>query len=82
MVGPVCETGDFLGKDRTLALSPGDFIAIKSSGAYGFTMASNYNSRVKPAEVMVDCDKDIEIRQRETLADLWRGEIATLDTDS
>ncbi|NRA69744.1 MAG: diaminopimelate decarboxylase [Gammaproteobacteria bacterium] len=82
VVGPVCETGDFLGKDRTLALSPGDFIAIKSSGAYGFTMASNYNSRVKPAEVMVDCDKDIEIRQRETLADLWRGEIATLDTDS
>lgn len=81
VVGPVCETGDFLGKERPLALSEGDYVAIRSSGAYGFTMASNYNSRVKPAEVMVDNDKAIEIRQRETFADLWRGELKTLDTD-
>jgi diaminopimelate decarboxylase len=81
VVGPVCETGDFLGKARSLALKEGDYIAVRSSGAYGFTMASNYNSRVKPAEVMVDNDKAIEIRQRETLADLWRGELKTLDID-
>jgi len=81
VVGPVCETGDFLGKARPLALKQGDYVAVRSSGAYGFTMASNYNSRVKPAEVMVDNDKAIEIRQRETLADLWRGELKTLDLD-
>ena len=81
VVGPVCETGDVLGKERALALSEGDYVAIRSSGAYGFTMASNYNSRVKPAEVMVDQDRAIEIRQRETFADLWRGELKTLDTD-
>lgn len=81
VVGPVCETGDFLGKDRPLALSQGDYVAVRSAGAYGFTMASNYNSRVKPAEVMVDKDRAIEIRKRETFADLWRGELKTLDTD-
>ncbi|MDP2562009.1 diaminopimelate decarboxylase [Psychrobium sp. 1_MG-2023] len=79
VVGPICETGDFLGKSRDLALNSGDLIAVRSSGAYGFTMASNYNSRVKAAEVMVDKDRAIQIRQRETLADLWRGEAKTID---
>ncbi len=69
VVGPVCETGDFLGKDRSLALQAGDLLAVKSSGAYGFAMASNYNSRNKPAEVMVDGDKAFLIRRRETIAD-------------
>jgi len=80
VVGPICETGDFLGKSRDLAINAGDYIAIRSSGAYGFTMASNYNSRVKAAEVMVDKDRAIVIRQRETLADLWRGEARTVDS--
>ncbi|WP_456375456.1 diaminopimelate decarboxylase [Thiolapillus sp.] len=74
IVGPVCETGDFLGKDRALRLSPGDLLAIRSSGAYGFTMASNYNSRPRAAEVMVDGDQMYLVRERETLADLYRGE--------
>lgn len=69
VVGPVCETGDFLGKDRELAILPGDLLAVKSSGAYGFVMASNYNTRNKPAEVMVDGDKAYLIRRRETVAD-------------
>ena len=79
VVGPICETGDFLGKSRDLAVNAGDFVAIRSSGAYGFTMASNYNSRVKAAEVMVDKTRTIEIRQRETLSDLWRGEAKSID---
>mgnify|MGYP000240562675 CR=1 FL=1 len=54
VVGPICETGDFLGKDRELTVSPGSLLAVRSSGAYGFTMASNYNSRPMPAEVLVD----------------------------
>lgn len=74
IVGPVCETGDFLGKDRHLTLSQGDLLAVRSSGAYGFTMASNYNSRPKVAEVMVDGAEMYLIRARETLQDLWRGE--------
>ena len=69
VVGPVCETGDFLGKDRDLALMSGDLLAVMSSGAYGFVMASNYNTRNKPAEVMVDGDKAHLIRRRETVAD-------------
>jgi diaminopimelate decarboxylase len=69
VVGPVCETGDFLGKDRELALQSGDLLAVKSSGAYGFVMASNYNTRNKPAEVMVDGDKAHLIRRRETISD-------------
>ena len=69
VVGPVCETGDFLGKDRELAIVSGDLLAVKSSGAYGFVMASNYNTRNKPAEVMVDGDKSYLIRRRETVAD-------------
>jgi len=74
VVGPVCETGDFLGKGRDLALTPGDLLAVRSAGAYGFTMASNYNSRPRPAEVMVDGETMHLIRAREPLADLYAGE--------
>ncbi len=74
IVGPVCETGDFLGKNRSLALAQGDLLAIRSSGAYGFTMSSNYNSRPKVAEVMVDKQDMYLIRERETIAQLWLGE--------
>ncbi len=74
LVGPVCETGDFLGKDRDLILEAGDLLAVASSGAYGFTMSSNYNSRGRAAEVMVDSDTVHLIRERETIADLMRGE--------
>lgn len=74
LVGPVCETGDFLGKDRQLNLQPGDLLAVKSSGAYGFVMASNYNSRPRPAEIMVDGENSFVIRERETIADLFAGE--------
>ena len=74
VVGPVCETGDFLGKDRQLNIAAGDYLAIRSSGAYGFTMASNYNSRPRAAELMVDGDKAFVIREREKLAQLWQGE--------
>jgi diaminopimelate decarboxylase len=74
LVGPVCETGDFLGKDRELILQTGDLLAVASSGAYGFTMSSNYNSRTRAAEVMVDGDTVHLIRARETIADLMRGE--------
>lgn len=74
VVGPVCETGDFLGKERELAIVEGDLLAIRSAGAYGFTMSSNYNSRPRVAEVLVDGDKDYLIRQRETIEQLWSGE--------
>jgi diaminopimelate decarboxylase len=74
VVGPVCETGDFLGKDRSLNLAPGDVLAVRSAGAYGFTMSSNYNSRPRAAEVMVDGADFHIVRQREDLQDLWRGE--------
>lgn len=74
LVGPVCETGDFLAKDRSLCLAQGDYLALMSSGAYGFTMSSNYNSRPRAAEVMVRGDQSHLIRARESLADLTRGE--------
>ncbi|WP_371374718.1 diaminopimelate decarboxylase [Thalassotalea aquiviva] len=74
VVGPVCETGDFLGKERDLRLAPGDLIAMRSAGAYGFTMSSNYNSRPRAAEVMVDGEKSYLIRQRESIESLWQGE--------
>lgn len=74
IVGPVCETGDFLGKDRTLSLETGDLLAVKGAGAYGFTMASNYNSRNRAAEVMVDEACAYLVRQRETLAEQLRLE--------
>ncbi|PPK73794.1 diaminopimelate decarboxylase [Methylobacter tundripaludum] len=74
IVGPVCETGDFLGKDRPLKIAPGDLLAIRSSGAYGFTMSSNYNSRPRLTELMVDGSSLHLIRERETIAQLWAGE--------
>lgn len=74
LVGPVCETGDFIAKDRELVLQAGDLLAVASSGAYGFSMSSNYNSRTRAAEVMVDGDAIHLIRARETIADLMRGE--------
>lgn len=74
IVGPVCETSDFLGKARELALEAGDLLAIHGSGAYGFVMSSNYNSRPRAAEVMVDGKHIFCVRERETLTDLWRGE--------
>lgn len=74
LVGPICETGDFLAKDRDLALAAGDLLALMSSGAYGFTMSSNYNSRGRVCEIMVDGDQFHIIRARETFEDLIRGE--------
>ncbi|WGJ90604.1 diaminopimelate decarboxylase [Achromobacter mucicolens] len=74
IVGPVCESADWLAKQRLLAIRQGDVLAVESAGAYGMTMASNYNSRGRPAEVMVDGDKYYVVRQRETLADQLRGE--------
>ncbi len=74
IVGPVCETGDFLGKDRLLKLQSGDLLAVRSAGAYGFSMSSNYNSRPRVAELMVDDDRVYLVRERETLAQLWAGE--------
>ncbi len=71
IVGPVCESGDFLGHDRTLALAEGDLLAIMSAGAYGMSMASNYNTRPRAAEVMVDGDQCHVIRKRERIADLF-----------
>jgi diaminopimelate decarboxylase len=74
IVGPVCETGDFLGKERPLRIAEGDLLAIRSSGAYGFTMSSNYNSRPRLAELIVDGNNLHVIRERETIAQLWAGE--------
>lgn len=74
LVGPVCETGDFMAKDRELALQSGDFLAIMSAGAYGFTMSSNYNTRPRAAEVLVDGKQSHLIRRRETIAELFAGE--------
>lgn len=71
VVGPVCETSDFLGKQRELAIAEGDYIAQRSAGAYGASMSSNYNSRPRTAEVLVDGDKDHLIRRRENLSELW-----------
>jgi diaminopimelate decarboxylase len=74
IVGPVCETGDFLGKNRPLRLAEGDLLAVRSSGAYGFSMSSNYNSRPRLAEVMVDGAHMHLVRERETLVNLWANE--------
>ena len=74
VVGPVCETGDFLGHDRKLALQPGDLLAIRSAGAYGMSMSSNYNTRPRAAEVMVDGSHCHLIRRRETVAELFAPE--------
>lgn len=74
VVGPVCETADFLGKDRSLAIQTGDLLAIRDTGAYGFVMSSNYNTRPRVAEVMVDGDKTYLVRKRETIESLFADE--------
>ena len=74
VVGPVCETGDFIARDRQLAVAPGDLVAVRSVGAYGFVMASNYNTRPRPAEVLVDGDQLHVVREREQTADLFSAE--------
>jgi diaminopimelate decarboxylase len=74
VVGAICESSDFLGKDRALSLEQNDLLAIRSSGAYAFGMASNYNTRVRAAEVMVDGDQHYCVRERESFDDLIRGE--------
>jgi diaminopimelate decarboxylase len=71
----VCESGDWLGRDRALAVQPGDVLAVLSAGAYGMAMASNYNTRPRAAEVMVDNGRATLIRRRETVADLFRDEL-------
>ncbi|EGA67856.1 diaminopimelate decarboxylase [Vibrio sinaloensis DSM 21326] len=71
LVGPICETGDFLGKDRELVIEENDLLAVRSAGAYGFVMSSNYNTRTRVAEVMVDGEKAHLVRQREELSSLW-----------
>lgn len=74
VVGPICETGDFLGKERELAIAPGDFLAVRSAGAYGFVMSSNYNSRCRAAEILVDDAEVHLVREREKLEDLFKDE--------
>ncbi|MBS7825398.1 diaminopimelate decarboxylase [Wohlfahrtiimonas chitiniclastica] len=74
IVGPVCETGDFLGKNRDLALSAGDILVVKQAGAYGFVMSSNYNTRGRAAEILIDQDQAYLIRERERLEDLFANE--------
>jgi len=74
IVGPICETGDFLGKNRELVIKAGDLLAVRSSGAYGFTMSSNYNTRPRVAEIMVDGNKTHVARERETVESLFANE--------
>ena len=74
IVGPVCETGDFLGKERELALHDNSLLAVMSSGAYGFVMSSNYNTRPRPVELMVDGSAVHVVREREQVKDLFAGE--------
>jgi len=74
VVGPICETGDFLGKERKLSIEQGDLLAVRSAGAYGFTMSSNYNSRPRIAEVMVDGGNYQIVRQRESIDQLYANE--------
>jgi diaminopimelate decarboxylase len=80
VVGPVCETGDFLGKERWLAIEESDLLAVLSAGAYGFAMSSNYNTRTRPAEVMVAAGRAQLVRPRERVAELFASELL-LDTD-
>ena len=74
VVGPVCESGDFLARDRQLSVNTGDFLAIASAGAYGMSMSSNYNTRPRAAEVMVDGDRFHVVRDRESVAALIANE--------
>jgi diaminopimelate decarboxylase len=75
VVGPVCESADWLGRDRRLAVQPGDVLAVLSTGAYGFGMASNYNSRPRAAEVMIAGGSAFVVRERETVPQLLQGEV-------
>ena len=79
MVGPICETGDFLAKEVKLSASEGDLLAIRTVGAYGFVMSSNYNSRMRSAEILVDKNEFNLIRRREDLSDLTMLEEGLLD---
>ena len=80
VVGPICESGDFLAKERLIAqVKEGDYLAVMSAGAYGFSMSSNYNSRLRAAEAMVIKDKVFVIRKREALNDLVRNEVVSRD---
>ncbi len=74
IVGAICETGDFLGKERELALQENDILAVQGAGAYGFVMSSNYNSRGRAAEVIVDGDQSYLVRERESIESLWANE--------
>jgi diaminopimelate decarboxylase len=74
LVGPVCETGDFIAKDRHLTLAEGDYVALTSAGAYSFSMSSNYNTRPRVAEVMVSKNQHSVVRERETVAELFNNE--------
>jgi diaminopimelate decarboxylase len=77
VLGPTCESGDVLGTGRSLHdVHPGDLLVVRDTGAYGFVMASNYNSRPRPAEVMLDSGDYRVVRHRESIQDLWRGETA------
>jgi diaminopimelate decarboxylase len=71
VVGPVCESSDVLGTDRNLAIEPGSLLAIMSAGAYGMAMASNYNSRPRPSEILVDAGRALEVRERESVESLF-----------
>jgi diaminopimelate decarboxylase len=81
VVGPVCESGDWLARDRALAVQPGDLLCVMQAGAYGLTMASNYNTRTRAAEVMVDGAHAHLVRRRETVAELYALE-ALLPADA
>jgi diaminopimelate decarboxylase len=75
VVGPICESGDFLAQNREIPLvAEGDYLAVLSAGAYGFTMASNYNTRPMPAEILVEDEKVAVVRERQTLDDVLKGE--------
>ncbi len=74
LVGPICETGDFIAKNRELVLAEGDLLAVRSAGAYGFVMSSNYNTRGRAAEVLVDGEQAHEVRRRESISELFAGE--------
>jgi diaminopimelate decarboxylase len=74
IVGPICETGDFLGKGRELSIAPDDYLAVRSAGAYGFVMASNYNSRCRAPEVLIDGNNMHLVREREKIEQLFNSE--------
>jgi diaminopimelate decarboxylase len=74
VVGPVCESGDWLGRERELSVEAGDLLAVRSAGAYGFVMSSNYNTRPRAAEVMVDGDNAYVVRAREEVEQLFANE--------